>query len=204
MFLIIGLGNPGREYALTRHNIGFETIDYIAKLKNVQITRDEHKGLTGFYFENGEKVMLVKPMTYMNNSGECVAELADYYDVPLDQVLVIYDDIDLDPGVIRIRKRGSAGTHNGMRSILYYLQDENFPRIRIGIGKKPPEWDLAKYVLSRFTEEDIEPMKSAVEQAAKGVELFISDGIEVAMNALNRKKSKKKPIQETAETSTTE
>lgn len=198
MYLIIGLGNPGREYALTRHNIGFEAIDYIAGQKNVQITRDEHKGLTGFYFEHGEKVMLVKPMTYMNNSGECVADLADYYDVPLDNVLVIYDDIDLDPGVIRIRKRGSAGTHNGMRSILYYLQNENFPRIRIGIGKKPPQWDLAHFVLSKFGDEDLPVMREAVIQAARGVDLYITEGIEAAMNALNRKKARKKqPADET-------
>ena len=143
MYLIIGLGNPGREYALTRHNIGFEAVDYIADQKNVQITKDEHEGLTGVYFENGEKVMLIKPMTYMNNSGLCVEELVSYYDVPLENTLVIYDDIDLDPGKIRIRKKGSAGTHNGMRSIIYQLQDQNFPRIRIGIGKKPPQWDLA-------------------------------------------------------------
>ncbi|MDO4288093.1 MAG: aminoacyl-tRNA hydrolase [Eubacterium sp.] len=196
MYLIIGLGNPGREYALTRHNIGFEAVDYIARQKNVQIARDEHKGLTGFYFENGEKVMLVKPMTYMNNSGECVADLADYYDVPLDNILVIYDDIDLDPGVIRIRKRGSAGTHNGMRSILYYLQSEGFPRIRIGIGKKPPQWDLAHYVLSKFTEEDTEVMREAVIQAARGVDIFVTEGIEAAMNALNRKKTKQKKSEE--------
>ena len=130
MYLIIGLGNPGREYALTRHNIGFEAVDYIAGQKNVQITKDEHEGLTGVYFENGEKVMLVKPMTYMNNSGLCVEELVSYYDVTLENTLVIYDDIDLDPGKIRIRKKGSAGTHNGMRSIIYQLQDQNFPRIR--------------------------------------------------------------------------
>lgn len=190
MYLIVGLGNPGREYALTRHNIGFETIDYLARKKQVAIIKEEHHGISGSFFENGEKVTLVKPMTYMNNSGECVAAFADYYDIPLDKILVIYDDIDLDAGRIRIRKKGSAGTHNGMRSILYHLQDENFPRIRIGIGKKPPQWDLADYVLSKFQPDEIETMQHAVIQAAEAIELFIKEDIDTAMNRLNRKVNK--------------
>lgn len=192
MFLVIGLGNPGREYALTRHNIGFETIDYIASQKNIQITKDEHEGLTGFFFENGKKVMLVKPMTYMNNSGICVSGLVDYYDVPLEDVVVIYDDIDLNPGVVRIRKKGSAGTHNGMRSIINYLQDQNFSRIRIGIGKRPPQWDLADYVLSKFPSDEMETMRNAVILASEAVDLFVSEDIDFAMNRLNRKENKEK------------
>ncbi|MEG2898144.1 MAG: aminoacyl-tRNA hydrolase [Eubacterium sp.] len=181
------MGNPGREYALTRHNIGFEAIDYLAGQKNVLMNKDEQNGLTGFYFENGEKIMLVKPMTYMNNSGLCVAGLVNYYAVPPEKTLVIYDDIDLDLGKIRIRKKGSAGTHNGMRSIIEHLKEQNFSRIRIGIGKKPPHWDLANYVLSKFTPDETQIMREAIIKASEAVELFIKEDINVAMNRLNRK-----------------
>lgn len=192
MYLIVGLGNPGREYSLTRHNIGFEAVDYIAREMHIDIAKDEHQGITGTFYQNGEKVMLVKPLTYMNNSGQCVASLMEYYKVPIENLLVIYDDIDLVPGRIRIRKKGSAGTHNGMRSIIYHLQDDGFPRIRIGIGQKPPQWDLADYVLSRFAPEEMDTMRDAVKQAAEGVRLYIEEDIDLAMNRLNRKMSSEK------------
>lgn len=192
MYLIVGLGNPGREYSLTRHNIGFEAVDYIAREMHIDIAKDEHQGITGTFYQNGEKVMLVKPLTYMNNSGQCVASLMEYYKVPIENLLVIYDDIDLVPGRIRIRKKGSAGTHNGMRSIIYHLQDDGFPRIRIGIGQKPPQWDLADYVLSRFAPEEMDTMRDAVKQAAEGVRLYIEEDIDLAMNRLNRKVSSEK------------
>ncbi|MEG0378988.1 MAG: aminoacyl-tRNA hydrolase, partial [Eubacterium sp.] len=139
-----------------------------------------------------KKVMLAKPMTYMNNSGMCVSELVDYYDVPLENVVVIYDDIDLNPGVVRIRKKGSAGTHNGMRSIIHYLQGQGFPRIRIGIGKRPPQWNLADYVLSKFLPDEMETMRDAVILASEAVDLFVNEDIDFAMNRLNRKENKEK------------
>ncbi len=199
MILIIGLGNPGIEYARTRHNVGFLAIDAIAKEKHVQLTKNEHHGLTGTFFENGQKVMLVKPQTYMNLSGRCVRELADYYDVPLEDILVIYDDIDLELGQLRIRKKGSAGTHNGMRSILEELGDGGFPRVRMGIGKKPAHWDLADFVLAKIDDDAMESVEDMCAKVAQGVDFYLKQDIDVAMNRINRKPKKpvvEKPVEE--------
>lgn len=199
MYLIIGLGNPGLQYANTRHNVGFMAVDTIAKAKNVTFMKAEHRGLTATYFHQGQKVMLVKPQTYMNLSGECVRAMADYYQVELEDVLVIYDDIDLELGVLRIRKKGSAGTHNGMRSIIKELGCGDFPRIRFGIGKKPPQWDLANFVLSRLTDEEQKKVEAMCQEAVEAVDYMIEDDIDVAMNRLNGKAKKSRAEKKTAE-----
>lgn len=187
MKLIVGLGNPGRKYAVTRHNIGFETVDYLAEQKRITIAREEHYALTGFYFAGAEKILLAKPQTFMNNSGEAVAALMNYYDLTPRELLVVYDDVDLAVGRVRIRARGSAGSHNGMRSIIKHLGRDDFPRVRIGIGKQPPGWDLAAYVLAKFTPEEVGTMQTAVKNAARGIELYTTEDIAAAMNEVNRK-----------------
>lgn len=187
MKLVVGLGNPGSRYELTRHNIGFETVSYLAGKHGIQIARKEHQALTGFYFHGGEKILLAQPMTYMNNSGEAVEALVDYYDLLTEDIIVIYDDIDLDVGRVRIRKKGSAGTHNGMRSIISHLGTTEFPRVRIGIGARPDAWDLADYVLGKFTEEEKIKVRDGVIEAVRGIEMFIDFDIETAMNTVNRK-----------------
>lgn len=192
MYLVVGLGNIGKEYEVTRHNIGFETVDHLAEKKGISIRKKEQNGVTGVYREYGQKIMLAKPTTYMNNSGFCVAGLLNFYDIPLEKLLIIYDDIDLAVGDVRIRQRGSAGTHNGMRSIIQNIGSEDFSRIRIGVGKPQPGFDLANYVLGRFPKSDYETMQNAVEAGIKGIDFFVKDGIDIAMNRINvRKKSVK-------------
>jgi len=191
MYLIAGLGNPGKDYEDTRHNIGYRAVEAIAKNKEIEINKNQHRGLIGSYYQNGEKILLVKPTTYMNLSGLCIKEIVDYYKIPLENVLVVYDDIDFDVGEVRIRANGSAGTHNGMRSIIDHLNDDQFARIRIGIGKKPAQWDdLADYVLSKFLENEKEIMAESIKSAAKAVDYFINKGIDFAMNRINKRKKK--------------
>lgn len=185
MIVVAGLGNPGLQYASTRHNVGFMTIDALASRKCISVEKQEHDGKTGSFFAGTEKVLLVKPQTYMNDSGRCLRALVDYYDVPLENLIVIYDDIDLEPGRLRIRKKGGAGTHNGMRSIVSALGSGNFPRIRIGTGQAPEGWDLADYVLARLHGEDEKILRGAVERAADAVELILSEGLDIAMNRVN-------------------
>lgn len=184
MFAIIGLGNPGARYAGTRHNIGFEVVDYIARQKGIKVAKIKHKALLGECTIAGERVLLVKPQTYMNLSGESVRSIIEFYKIPLTHVLVVYDDVDLDTGSIRIRMKGSSGTHNGMRNILLHLKSEAFPRIRIGIGKSD-HLPLADYVLQRFLPTEIKIMEDAVIKSAEAVESFVSEGIERAMNRYN-------------------
>ncbi len=185
MFLIVGLGNPGPRYADTRHNVGFMAVDALAKAKRVALNKAEHLGLTGDYREGAERVKLVLPQTFMNESGQCVRALADYYKVPSEQIVVIYDDVDLAPGQLRIRQKGGAGTHNGMRSVVSRLGTTDFPRVRIGIGEKPRGWDLADYVLGRLSGDDGEAVKAAAGQAAKAAAMIVSDGVDLAMNRMN-------------------
>ena len=157
MYIIAGLGNPGREYAGTRHNCGFMAADRLAALLRTDISEKKHKGLEGKGTLEGNRVILLKPQTYMNLSGESIREAVEYYKVdPETELIVIYDDISLDPGSIRVRKNGSAGGHNGMKSIIAGLQTDNFIRVRIGIGAKPPRMDLADYVLGHFSSDDKE------------------------------------------------
>lgn len=185
MFVIAGLGNPGIKYADTRHNIGFITLDYLAQQLNIKINKIKHKALVGEGYIGDEKVLLVKPQTYMNLSGESILDVVEYYKLPIENLIVIYDDIDLPLGVLRIRPKGSAGSHNGMKSIIYLLQRDDFPRIRIGIGKQPEHMDLADYVTGKFTKDEIPIITEAAKKAAKAAQEIITKGIASAMNKYN-------------------
>lgn len=196
MIVVAGLGNPGLQYASTRHNVGFMTIDALAAKQHVTLNKTEHDGLTGSFFHNGEKVLLVKPQTYMNESGRCIRAIADYYNVALEDIIVIYDDVDLEQGRLRIRKKGGPGTHNGMRSIVSALGSGGFPRIRIGIGRQPAGWDLADYVLARLKGGDETVIKQAVGEAADAVILSIEKGIDLAMNRVNQNKNQDETVGE--------
>ena len=189
MKVIVGLGNPGKKYDNTRHNIGFEALDYIADKEGISINTGKHKALIGTGYMGGEKVLLVKPQTFMNLSGESVAELLHYYKIdPEEELLVIFDDISLAPGNIRIRKKGSAGGHNGIKNIIAMTGTENFKRIKVGVGEKPAGWDLADHVLGRMSEEDRAAFEEAVKESVKAVEMILEDEIDQAMNDFNRKK----------------
>jgi len=187
MFLIAGLGNPGRKYALTRHNIGFEVIDYMADKYRLANKKMKFKGEYYTHMINAQKIFL-KPHTYMNLSGECVRAYVDYFDIPLQNIMIIYDDTSFEPGFLRVRKTGSAGGHNGMDDILRLLGTNDIARIRIGIGN--PCFEIKDYVLSRFTAEEIPIMQKAVISAADAVKLFIESDIDQAMNIINRKNKK--------------
>ena len=188
MYIIVGLGNPGKKYESTKHNIGFITLDYLAENHDIKINKIKHKALVGEGFVSGQKVLLVKPQTYMNLSGNSVREVMDYYKEDLENLVVIYDDVDIPMGRIRIRKKGSAGTHNGMRSIIYDLQADGFPRIRIGIGSER-KMGLAGYVLGGFGKEEKKVMEDAVKRAAGAVECMLKNGIDIAMGEYNVKPS---------------
>ena len=185
MYVIAGLGNPGREYEGTRHNVGFMTLDALADKYNIDVREKAFKGLIGKGMIEGNKVILVKPQTYMNLSGECIRQVMDYYKVDPSEFIVIYDDISLVPGGIRIRKKGSAGGHNGIKNIIAHLGTQEFPRIKVGVGDKPPRMDLADYVLSCFSKEDREKMEQAFKDAADAVEVMITEGADAAMNRFN-------------------
>lgn len=188
MFLIAGLGNPGRQYEKTRHNMGFDTIDELIDRHRIPQGGIAHKAMYGKGMIAGEKVLAVKPLTYMNLSGESLRECVNYYKLdPETQMIVIYDDIDLEPGQIRIRKKGSAGGHNGIKSIIAQLGTQNFYRIKVGVGAKPKGWDLADYVLGRFSSDERSAVDKAIKEAADAVEMILKDGIEAAMNHYNRK-----------------
>ena len=187
MYIIAGLGNPGKEYMGTRHNAGFSVIDELADKYNISVDTAKHKGLIGKGVIAGQKVILVKPMTYMNNSGECIREVMDYYKCDIDDFIVIFDDISLDVGKLRLRAKGSAGGHNGIKDIIRQLGTEKFLRIKVGVGAKPKGWDLADHVLGRFSTEDRKLVDEAIEKAAKAVDIMISQGVDAAMNEYNRK-----------------
>lgn len=188
MIIIAGLGNPGREYETTRHNAGFMTIDVLAKKYGIDVTEKKHKAIIGKGVIEGNKVILAKPQTYMNNSGESIRELVDYYKPDVEtEVIIIYDDITLDVGGLRVRKKGSAGGHNGMKSIIAHLGTEEFQRIRVGIGEKPSRMDLADWVLGHFSKEDINTLVGACEEACEAVKLLMNGDIDEAMNRYNRK-----------------
>ena len=188
MFLIAGLGNPGRQYEKTRHNMGFDTIDELIDRHRIPQGGIAHKAMYGKGMIAGEKVLAVKPLTYMNLSGESLREWVNYYKLdPETEMIVIYDDIDLEPGQIRIRKKGSAGGHNGIKSIIAQLGTQNFYRIKVGVGAKPRVWDLADYVLGRFSSDERIAVDKAICDAADAVEMILRDGIESAMNHYNRK-----------------
>ncbi len=186
MYIIAGLGNPTREYKNTRHNIGFDAIDYIARKIGVDVEIKKHKALIGKGNLEGEKLILAKPQTYMNLSGESIREMIHYYKiVPKEQLIILYDDISLKPGQLRIRAKGSSGGHNGIKSIINNICTDEFIRIKIGIGEKPIGYDLADYVLGRFSREERKQVKDAFEQACEAVELMVQGKTEQAMNQFN-------------------
>ena len=188
MFLIAGLGNPDKKYEKTRHNIGFDTVDALAEKYNISITEKKHKALCGSGVIEGVKVILAKPQTYMNLSGESIAEIVNFYKLdPESEMLIIFDDISLAPGNIRVRKKGSAGGHNGIKNIIQERGTQKFVRIKVGVGAKPQGWDLADYVLGRFGSEDRKLVDEAQDRACKAVELILSDGPDAAMNEFNKK-----------------
>lgn len=188
MFIIAGLGNPGLPYEGTRHNVGFDVIDAIADEYNISVDYRKNRALIGKGIIEGQKVILAKPQTYMNLSGESIRGLVDYYKIDAEQqLLVIYDDISLAPGQLRIRKKGSAGGHNGIKNIIAHLGTQIFPRIKMGVGEKPKEFDLADYVLSRFSKEERAQMEEGYEKAVNAVEMILQGEIEAAMNEYNRK-----------------
>lgn len=182
-FLIVGLGNPGRQYENTRHNAGFITLDVIAEKAGARVDRIKFKGLCGEGMLGGKKVLFLKPSTFMNLSGQSVQEAMSFYKLPPEKVLVIFDDISLAPGKLRIRRKGSDGGHNGIKNIIYLSGKDTFPRIKMGVGKKPnPGWDLADWVLSRFTEDEQKALLDAAEKAASAAELIVQGNIDKAMN----------------------
>lgn len=188
MFIIAGLGNPKREYDNTRHNIGFALIDALSEQYRISVLSSQCKALVGKGIIEGHKVILAKPLTYMNLSGESIRPLADYYKVdPSAELIVVSDDVSLPPGQIRIRKKGSAGGHNGLKSVIGQLGSEEFYRIRIGVGEKPKGYDLADYVLGHFSKEEQLLMKEGVEKAVGAVKLMLNGEIDRAMNEFNRK-----------------
>ena len=188
MYIIAGLGNPTREYEKTRHNVGFDTIDVLADRLNTSVDEKKFKGLYGKGIIAGEKVILLKPQTFMNLSGESVREAADFYKVDPEHIIVIYDDISLDVGQLRIRKKGSAGGHNGIKNIIAHLGTQEFPRIKVGVGDKPKDMDLADYVLGHFSKEDQAKMDEAFKDAADAAEMILDKGMDAAMNHYNMKK----------------
>ena len=186
MYLVAGLGNPGKQYDMTRHNIGFHTIDYIADELGVKIKKLKYKAIYGECDINGEKVLLVKPQTYMNLSGESISEFVKFFKIPTENVIIISDDIALETGRIRIRKKGSAGGHNGLKNIIYMLNSENFNRIRIGVGAPThPDYDLKDFVLGRFTKEEIPVLEESIIKSYKAVVEIIKRGADSAMNKFN-------------------
>lgn len=183
--LIAGLGNPGRKYEGTRHNVGFDAITALSDAFNIPLTNHELKGISGKGTIAGQKVILVQPQTYMNNSGECIRAFMDFYKITPDRILVICDEIALEPGKLRLRKKGSAGGHNGMKSIIAHAGSEAFARLRIGVGEKPEGWDLADFVLARFPK-DVEPvMREVMKKITEEVPLYLTEGAEKAMNRFN-------------------
>lgn len=192
MYIIAGLGNPGKKYENTRHNVGFDCIDALADKYNIRVTESKGKALVGSGVINGQKVLLVKPQTFMNLSGMSVRELTNFYKIDVEEeFLVIYDDISLPPGEIRIRTKGSAGGHNGIKNIIEQTATQVFARIKIGVGEKPANWDLADYVLSRPDKEDEAQMKEGIAQAVEAVAMMIEGNTDQAMNRYNVKKRKK-------------
>ena len=185
MYVIVGLGNPGRRYENTKHNVGFITLDQIAEKHSIKIEKKKHKALIGEGRIGSEKVILVKPQTYMNLSGQSVSSIFRYYSIAPENLIVIYDDIDIPLGSIRIRQQGGPGTHNGMRSIINLLLDDSFPRVRIGIGSERGEVPLANFVTSGFGKENVETIETAILRAVDAVDSIINDGIVLAMTKYN-------------------
>jgi len=193
MFIIAGLGNPTRKYEHTRHNIGFDVIRYLADQYNISMEQKKFKGECGSGVIEGQKVLLLQPQTFMNLSGSSIREAVDFYKLnPTSELIVIYDDVALEPGYIRVRKKGSAGGHNGIKDIIARLGTQEFLRIRVGVGEKPKDYDLAAYVLSRFSGEEREKVEDAIKCASDAVKLLVQGEADAAMNLYNKKVVKEK------------
>lgn len=185
-FLIVGLGNPGGKYEITRHNAGFLCADLFAESMNTEIKRLKYHALTAEVNIDGHRCLLMKPQTFMNNSGEAVAQAAKFYKIPLEKIIVVFDDISLPIGKLRVRRKGSAGGHNGIKSIISHLGSENFPRVKIGVGAKPhPDYDLGDWVLTSFKKEDFPALKEAMINACEAVRLIVNGNTDKAMNLYN-------------------
>lgn len=185
-YIIVGLGNPGRQYELTRHNAGFLFADLLADKNSVRISKIQFKSVTAVLELGGHRCLLMKPQTFMNNSGEAVKQAASFYKIPPEKIIVVFDDISLPCGKLRIRRKGSAGGHNGIKSIIYHLNSDNFPRIKLGVGEKPhPDYELADWVLSNFKKDEIPQLRQAAENACSAAELMINGDIDRAMSSYN-------------------
>ena len=185
-YMIVGLGNPGKQYEETRHNVGFITLDMLSEKYGIKINKLKFKSLMGDGRIEGKRCLLLKPQTFMNLSGEAVREAAQFYKIPCENIIVIFDDISLEPGKLRIRRKGSHGGHNGIRNIIALTGNDNIPRIKMGVGAKPnPEYDLADWVLSRFTKKEADEIKKAADDAIGAVELMVKGNIDKAMSDYN-------------------
>ena len=188
MYIIVGLGNPGKDYQNTRHNIGFDVIDALADVAGISVIEKKHKAIIGKGVLGSQKVILVKPQTYMNLSGESVRDVIDYYKIDEEQeLIVISDDISLDVGMLLVRKKGSAGGHNGLKNIIQHLGHDTFMRIKMGVGEKPKGYDLADYVLGHFTQDERKVMNEAAKAATEAIRMMVAGEVEKAMNAFNKK-----------------
>lgn len=186
--IVVGLGNPGAHYLHTRHNAGFLAIDYMCKKYNARVNKSAHKGLVGEATIGGKKVLLVKPQTFMNLSGECVRAVLDFYKIKPENLIVIYDDISLDVGRLRVRRDGSAGGHNGIKSLIEHLGTQIFPRIKVGVGQKPhPDYDLASWVLSEFKDDELKALEGTLPTVCEGLEKILNSSIDDAMQICNKK-----------------
>ena len=185
MYLIVGLGNPESEYAHTRHNMGFDTINELAKSNNINITKTKFKALYETGIIQNEKVILLKPQTYMNLSGEAIKEARDFYNVKPEEIIVIYDDIDIEKGKIKLRKKGGPGSHNGMKSVVQELNTTDFIRIRVGIGQPEFKSDMINYVIGNVPEEEQKILQQGTKKAAEAIEEILKNGIDIAMNKFN-------------------
>ena len=185
MFIVVGLGNPGQKYEKTRHNVGFRTIDRLAEQLNIKVNKGKWNGLYGEGNHRGEKIVLVKPQTYMNNSGDCVRQIYKFFGVEASDLIVITDDIDIEFGTVRVKSKGSAGSHNGLKSIVSSIGTKDFPRVKISVGKKPDYMDLADFVLSTFPKKDADVVGKEIDLASEAVMYIIEDGVDKAMNEVN-------------------
>ena len=185
-FIIVGLGNPGKKYELTRHNAGFLFADLLADKQSEKISKIQFKSVTANITLGGHRCLLMKPQTFMNNSGEAVKQAAAFYKIPPENIIVVFDDISLPCGKMRIRRKGSDGGHNGIKSIIYLLNSDKFPRVKLGVGEKPhPDYDLADWVLSSFKKNELDALRDAAENACKAVEMMVQGNIDGAMSSFN-------------------
>lgn len=193
MYIIVGLGNPTKQYENTRHNVGFDAIDLLAEQYHISVTEKKHRAYCGSGYMEGQKVLLMKPQTYMNLSGESVHSAMEFYKCdPSEELIVLCDDINLDVGQLRIRKKGSAGGHNGLKNIIAHLHTQEFQRVRIGVGNKPEEYDLVDFVLGHFSKAEEEEIRQGEKDAAQAVKVMVTEGIQSAMNQFNRSRKQVK------------